>query len=108
MSEAHVPASHPQIINRLKRAEGHLRSIVAMIEDGRPCLDIAQQLHAVEKAVAQAKKRLVQDHIDNCLTDAAHGGPQGRQGPIKELKAISHYQIGSESWLERDGQKVYV
>src|SRR3546814_9517564 len=87
MSEAHVPASHPQIINRLKRAEGHLRSIVAMIEDGRPCLDIAQQLHAVEKAVAQAKKRLVQDHIDNCLTDAANGGPQGRQGPIEELKA---------------------
>src|SRR3546814_4886362 len=79
MSEAHVPASHPQIINRLKRAEGHLRSIVAMIEDGRPCLDIAQQLHAVEKAVAQAKKRLVQDHIDNCLTDAANGGPQDRK-----------------------------
>jgi DNA-binding FrmR family transcriptional regulator len=29
-----------------------------MIEEGRPCLDIAQQLHAVEKAVAQAKKTL--------------------------------------------------
>ncbi len=91
MSDAHVHASHPQIVNRLKRAEGHLRSIVAMIEDGRPCLDIAQQLHAVEKAVAQAKKRLVQDHIDNCLADAVNGSPQGRSSPMEELKAIAQY-----------------
>lgn len=91
MSKAHVHATHPQIANRLKRAEGHLRSIVAMIEDGRPCLDLAQQLHAVEKAVAKAKKRLIQDHIDNCLTDAVNGGPHGRHGPMEELKAIAQY-----------------
>lgn len=91
MSEAHVHASHPQVINRLKRAEGHLRSIVAMIEDGRPCLDIAQQLHAVEKAVAQAKKRLVQDHIDNCLAEFANGGTHGRRSSMEELKAIAQY-----------------
>jgi hypothetical protein len=41
--------THPEIVNRLKRAQGHLRSIVEMIENGRACLDIAQQLHAVER-----------------------------------------------------------
>ena len=40
-----VHSSHPDIIKRLKRAEGHLRSIVAMLEDGRDCLE-----HAVEGA----------------------------------------------------------
>lgn len=45
---------HPDIVKRLKRADGHLKSIIEMIESGRPCLDVAQQLHAVEKAVAQA------------------------------------------------------
>ena len=39
--------SHPDIIKRLKRAEGHLKSIILMLEGGRPCLDIAQQLQAV-------------------------------------------------------------
>lgn len=63
----HKHDSHPEIVKRLKRAEGHLRSIVSMIEDERPCVDIAQQLHAVEKAVAQAKKTLIQDHMDHCL-----------------------------------------
>jgi len=45
----HRHASHPAIVERLKRAEGHRRSVVAMIEAGKPCLDIAQQLEAVER-----------------------------------------------------------
>jgi DNA-binding FrmR family transcriptional regulator len=47
--------SHPDIIKRLKRAEGHLKSIITMLEDGRNCLDITQQLQAVESAVSNAK-----------------------------------------------------
>src|SRR5512136_1226417 len=70
MSENHRHQSHPEIVKRLSRAEGHLRSIVEMIQRGRSCLDIAQQLHAVEKAIAQAKKTLIQDHLDNCLEEA--------------------------------------
>lgn len=58
---AHQHQSHSDIIKRLKRAEGHLRSIVGMIETGRPCVDLAQQLHAVEKAICQAKRTLIQD-----------------------------------------------
>ena len=61
--------SHPQIINRLKRAEGHLRSVVTMLELEKPCLDIAQQLHAVQKAITNAKRELIHDHLDHCLTD---------------------------------------
>jgi DNA-binding FrmR family transcriptional regulator len=40
-----VHASHPDIIKRLKRAAGHLKSTIQMLEDERACLDIAQQLH---------------------------------------------------------------
>ena len=53
--------SHPDIIKRLKRSEGHLRSVIEMIGEGRSCLDVAQQLHAVEKAVAEAKKTFIVD-----------------------------------------------
>jgi hypothetical protein NreA len=91
MSEQHVHSTHPDIVKRLKRAEGHLRSIVEMIEAGRPCLDIAQQLHAVEKAVCQAKKTLIHDHIDLCLEDAVGHVPRERQAHIDEFKAITKY-----------------
>jgi uncharacterized protein len=83
--------THPDIVKRLKRAEGHLRSIAAMLEEGRPCLDIAQQLHAVERAVAQAKKTLVHDHIDHCLEHAADNDRREGRRSLEEFKLISKY-----------------
>ena len=55
--ETHIHESHPDIVKRLKRAEGHVRRVISMFEEGRPCLDLAQQLHAVEKAIAEAMKQ---------------------------------------------------
>ena len=85
MTKAHFHASHPALIARLKRADGHLRAVIGMIEDGKPCLEIAQQLQAVEKAVANAKRALIHDHMDHCL-DEDHS-PADRD----ELKAIARY-----------------
>ena len=83
--------SHPDIIKRLKRAEGHLKSIITMLEEERSCLDIAQQLQAVESAVANAKKTLVHDHIDHCLEHAVREGTQSANDTIREFKAITKY-----------------
>jgi uncharacterized protein len=88
---ARVHETHPDIVKRLKRADGHLRSVIEMIETRRPCLDIAQQLHAVEKAISQAKKTLIQDHLDHCLEDVV--GPLAREQrrAIDEFKDITKY-----------------
>jgi hypothetical protein len=51
MGKYHVHESHPEIVKRLKRATGHLQTIITMIESHRSCLELAQQLHAVEKAM---------------------------------------------------------
>ena len=85
--DAHT--SHPAIIKRLNRANGHLRSITAMIEEGRPCVDIAQQLQAIENAIASAKRALINDHIDHCLVHAEEG--DGPQHAIDQFRAISKY-----------------
>lgn len=84
-------ATHPEIVKRLKRAEGHLKSIIAMLESDRPCLEIAQQLQAVESAVAAAKKTLIHDHIDHCLDQALRGGGQEAADAIHGFKAITKY-----------------
>lgn len=83
--------SHPDIIKRLKRAGGHLKSVVIMLEEGRGCLEIAQQLQAVEKAVGSAKKTLVHDHIDHCLESSVRQGSRGADGTIREFKEITKY-----------------
>lgn len=91
MSEDHVHQTHPDIVKRLKRAGGHLLSVIEMIEAGRSCLDIAQQLHAVEKAIDQAKKTLIQDHIDHCLEDAIGMAPKDQRRSLDDFKEITKY-----------------
>ncbi|HEU4589547.1 MAG TPA: metal-sensing transcriptional repressor [Steroidobacteraceae bacterium] len=83
--------SHPEIIKRLKRARGHLETVIGMIEQGRECLDLAQQLHAVESAIASAKRTLVHDHIDHCLDHAVRAKSRNVRGAIREFKAITKY-----------------
>ena len=82
MSETHVHASHPAIAIRLRRAEGHLRRVIGMIVEGRPCVDLATQLHAVERAVAEAKRALIHDHIDHCVT-------AGGDHDLAEIKSLT-------------------
>lgn len=86
-----IHTSHPDIIKRLKRAEGHLKGIITMLETGRSCLDIAQQLQAVESAVGNAKRALVHDHIDHCLAHAISDNPRASAEAIREFKDITKY-----------------
>jgi len=57
-----------------------------MFAEDRSCLDLAQQLHAVENAVSNAKRELIHDHIEHCLGDEADPG-----AAVREFKALSRY-----------------
>lgn len=90
--KSHQPhQSHPEIVKRLRRANGHLLKVIAMIEEERPCLDLAQQLHAVESAIHEAKKALIHDHLDHCLDAAVGMNGKSVRAPIDEFKAITRY-----------------
>jgi CsoR family transcriptional regulator, copper-sensing transcriptional repressor len=51
-------ATRTDLLNRLKRAEGQLRGIQRMIEEGQTCLDIASQMAAVRKALDSTYVRM--------------------------------------------------
>jgi len=91
------PKAHPgaldsqaRILLRLKRAEGHLRSVIGMIEDQRSRDEVAQQLHAVEAAIASAKRKLIYDHIGNCLESPADEGGAPKF-TLQRLKTLTKY-----------------
>ena len=84
-------ASHPDIIKRLKRAHGHLASVIGMIEEGRSCVDLAQQLNAVESAITNAKRELIQDHMEHCLGDGLEQGGKDPRSALSEFKALAKY-----------------
>jgi hypothetical protein NreA len=84
--------NHPAIVKRLKRAHGHLQTIIEMIEKDRPCAQVAQQLQAVESAIENAKKALIHDHISHRLGRSldAPATTAGRAA-MRAFKSIARY-----------------
>jgi uncharacterized protein len=78
---------HTAIAKRLKRANGHLETIIEMIEQERPCAQIAQQLQAVEGAIENAKKALIHDHFSHHLQAS---GVKGR-AVLHDFRLIAKY-----------------
>ncbi|MBF6134747.1 metal-sensitive transcriptional regulator [Nocardia otitidiscaviarum] len=56
------------VITRMKRAHGHLASVIRMMEEGAECEDILTQLAAVNKALSRSGYALVATGLQHCLT----------------------------------------
>ena len=61
-----------------------------MLESGSECVDVAQQLQAVESAITSAKKSFIRDHIDHCL-EHARENDEGAEDAVNEFKEITKY-----------------
>lgn len=83
--------SRTDILNRLKRAEGQLRGIQRMVEEGQPCQDIASQMAAVRKALDSTYVRMtvcfMQQELGNRL---ANDNPESRQQLTEVLDEVQN------------------
>ncbi|MCU1437386.1 MAG: hypothetical protein JWP66_473 [Naasia sp.] len=57
-----------QIVNRLRRAQGQLASVLTAVESGADCRDVVIQLAAVSKALDRAGFTIVSSAMKNCLS----------------------------------------
>ena len=71
-----------KLLNRLKRIEGQVRGIEAMVEDDIYCTDILIQVSAVTAALNSFNKVLLENHIKSCVADNIR---QGNDEVIEEL-----------------------
>jgi DNA-binding FrmR family transcriptional regulator len=55
------------VLNRLRRAQGQLAGVIAMVEGGRECRDIVTQLAAVSRALDRAGFKIVASNMRQCL-----------------------------------------
>ncbi len=84
-------AARSDVINRLRRAEGQIRGVQRMIEDGESCLKIAQQFSAVRKALDSTYLRMTMCFMEQELQSqqAKAEGEQGRTDQVlKELETL--------------------
>ena len=81
----------PDLLNRLRRAHGHLATIIKMIEDGREGLETAQQMQAVVSALEAAKTLLVVDHIEHHLETIVGPLSKKARDDLASLSKLAKY-----------------
>ncbi len=64
------------VIKRLRRAEGQIRGVISMLEEGRDCADVVMQLAAVSKALDRAGFKVIASGLQQCMTAADDGADQ--------------------------------
>lgn len=72
-------------LKHLKRIEGQVRGIAAMIEGDRYCADIIQQCAAVQESLRSVAKNLLRNHLGHCANHALHGDEAQQAAMVEEL-----------------------
>jgi DNA-binding FrmR family transcriptional regulator len=64
------------VIKRLRRAEGQIRGVIGMLEEGRDCADVVTQLAAVSRALDRAGFKIIASGLQQCITAGEDGEDQ--------------------------------
>jgi DNA-binding FrmR family transcriptional regulator len=78
------PEARADVLNRLRRAEGQIRGIQRMVEEGEDCLKIGQQFSAVRKALDSTYLRMTVCFMEQEL-NARLQPTEGQQGDVDHL-----------------------
>ncbi|GAA1966615.1 metal-sensitive transcriptional regulator [Kitasatospora viridis] len=73
------------VLNRLRRAQGQLAGVIAMIEAGRDCKDVVTQLAAVSRALDRAGFKIVASGMRQCLAGADPDSPPMTEAELEKL-----------------------
>lgn len=75
-----------RILHRLKIAKGQLENVINMVEDDVYCIDILNQMQAVEKAIEQTESVMLENHLTSCVAHAIQKG--NKDEAIKEVMQV--------------------
>ncbi|MGQ9813630.1 MAG: metal-sensitive transcriptional regulator [Candidatus Roseilinea sp.] len=78
-----------KVIRRLQIAEGHVRAIQRMVENGDYCIDILKQISAVQSALSKVSQIILENHLNTCVTSAVRGDdPAERERVLREIAEV--------------------
>ena len=86
--------THKEQLVFLRKIEGQIRGIQKMIDEGKYCVDILNQVHSVIYALARVEDKILEKHFENCVVTAVKGKSENqRKQKISEvLRLISRFR----------------
>jgi DNA-binding FrmR family transcriptional regulator len=93
MNDAPNPArgyteTKDQLHKRLRRIEGQVRGIQKMVEEDRYCIDVLQQMSAVQAAMDKVALGLLDDHVKHCMAEGADDEKRRREMTEEMMGAV--------------------
>ncbi|MBQ4375778.1 MAG: metal-sensing transcriptional repressor [Erysipelotrichales bacterium] len=85
----HSPEVKKRQLNRIAKAIGHLQHVKLMMENDEDCADVLVQLSAVESALHNLGKDIINEHITHCIVHAIEDGDTDAVEAFRE--AIKHF-----------------
>jgi len=77
------------IVQRLKSVEGHVRGVQRMVDEGAYCIDIVNQITALQRALKKVSGLVLDRHLHSCVTGALRGSDaDAREKVLDELLAV--------------------
>ncbi|MCG6986598.1 MAG: metal-sensitive transcriptional regulator [Gemmatimonadetes bacterium] len=77
------------ILRRLKSVEGHVRGIERMVDEGVYCVDIVNQIVAVQRALKKVSGLVLDRHLHSCVTTAIKSDDdESRERVLTELMEV--------------------
>lgn len=73
------------LLTRLKRIEGQVRGVRAMVEEDRYCVGIVTQVSAISAALNSFNKELLARHIKTCVSEDIKEGNEEAVDELCEL-----------------------
>lgn len=70
------PDAMGDVIKRLRRAEGQIRGVIAMLEAGRDCAEVVTQVAAVSRALDRAGFKIIASGLRQCVVAQQRGEEQ--------------------------------
>jgi DNA-binding FrmR family transcriptional regulator len=67
-----------QLRERMVRALGHLNSVIRMVDDERYCIDVLNQLKAVQSALDKTAQLMLKQHLETCVVEAVKADDSAR------------------------------
>lgn len=67
-----------QLKARLLKASGHLTAVVRMVDDEKYCIDILNQLKAVQSALDKTAQLMLKQHLETCVVEAVKADDSAR------------------------------
>lgn len=77
-------------LHRLRRIEGQVRGLQAMVDGERYCADILTQISSVQEALRAVTRELLRNHLKHCATAAIRKGPAEAEAVYDELADLMH------------------